>query len=443
MRIEDPDAGSIPFEPWPHIIERAEAWERGDHEVILKARQLGLSWLLAAYAVKVAKRPGSHVIIISQGQRESYKLLEKCKYINAHHADGPAPLLKESESEIQFRGGGTITALPSTKNAGRGTSAAALVIVDEAAFHPWAAANYKAYYPAMRDRGQLIVVSTANGASGFFHSLFKGAEARNLKPVFVPWHARPDRQLGDVALRRDVPSSVWLAESQAGFDGMPGTFTQEYPETADEAFVAHSGLVYGVDSDGVRIFHPEQNVKPAPFRWQDAKWRLFAVDPGGRDPTAIVPIGIANDERMHQFGEWCQPGTPSPQVIAEWLQQFHAVAPFDLGWADGEPMVGALRDYGFNVFPAIKDKALGVARTAMVLKSRRLTMGPGCTQSIHQFQSYYFKVRPEGSTSDVAFETTTPAEHHADIPDCVRYIVMGTFEGMPRTVRAPRPVVIR
>ena len=304
VRITDAHKGIIPFETWPHLLELAAQWETGESQVVVKARQLGVSWLLAAYALWTAMyQDGAMVLELSQGQAEAYELLGKARSIWEHLptddrnevGDGVpmrVPLDTDSAGELGFRGGGRILALPATQRAGRSYTAT-LVIADEAAFHPWAQQNYVAYRPTIEAGGQLLMVSTAKGAAGFFHDMYWASE-RGETPYrarFIPWHARPGRD------------AVWLERERSSFKGLPGEFAQEYPATAAEVFVAHSGLVYGMDTSGVAIFDRARNVKPATTEWRDYKWRLGGADPGGQDPTAVLAVGVTEQEHVHVQSE--------------------------------------------------------------------------------------------------------------------------------------------
>lgn len=294
--ITDANRGVIPMELWPHLVERAEAWERGESEVVLKARQLGISWLLAAYALWVAMyRPGSTVLELSQGQAEAYELLGKSRSI---HDSLPValrvPIATDSAGELAFSGGGRVLALPATQRAGRGYTAT-LVIADEAAFHPWAAANYAAYKPTIDGGGQFLMVSTANGPSGFFHDLYWASE-RGETPynaVFIPWWARPHRD------------EAWLERERQAFEGLPAEFDQEYPDTPEAAFVTQSGSIFA----DVTFRRVQAEMLPPMQRvvvWVDPA----VTDTDRSDSQAIQVDGLGANGVIYRLWSWERRASP-------------------------------------------------------------------------------------------------------------------------------------
>lgn len=241
-RLLDRDRGVVPFEDWPHIHALLDLWQSERRTVILKSRQLGVSWALALYALWTANyRPGggANVLMLSAGEREAAALLAKCKLIHAHLPDWlRLPIGKNNDSALTFPTiNSQIIALPSTKDAGRGEQAT-LTILDEFAFHEYAAESLASLIPTVGDTGRLVAVSTANGMGGAFYDLWQQAAARGFRPHFIGWDARPDRdaawlearrgELGD-SLEQEYPSEPQQAFLQSGRPVFPGVTLTEYP----------------------------------------------------------------------------------------------------------------------------------------------------------------------------------------------------------------------
>lgn len=412
--IEDAHRGVIPYELWPHIIDLAERLARGESLIILKARQLGISWLIAAYARWLAQyRPGSLVLELSQGQAEAYELLDKSRRLVAPSVGAET----DRQGELAYQGGGRIIALPATEKAGRGYTATC-VIADEAAYHPYAAANYAAYRPTLDGGGQLIVVSTANGAAGWFYDMYRSAEAGRvpLVPVFLPWHARPGRD------------ASWLERERAAFDGLPAQFGQEYPDSPDDAFTAHSGLVYGVDESGVRLFSP-QNVRDPETEWRECRWRIVGYDPGGDDPSGLIALGVDRADRMHVYGIRRLHGAQTLESVADAISRWPDT---DAVVVDAPPQsvtVSTLRALGVPAYAANKDKLFGIGLVAAALRRRDLTISHGLTELEQEFASYWWRVRKPGATGEGKLATHAGPGHHADLLDALRYAVVEAVKG--------------
>ena len=234
-----PGLGFIKWEPWPHLEELANTITSTPHLVILKSRQLGLSWFFAAYALWTAMfKPGALVLMLSQGEDEAKELLGKVRKIHSQLPEGIRPkVIKDIEEQlsVQSQGGGvdsTIMALPSTTKAGSGYTAT-LVICDEHAKHPYAATNFAALEPTINAGAQFISVSTARGPGNYFHSLYQNAKAKlsTFNPLFFHAQLRPGRD------------DAWYESTKKSYVGDSAhLFYENYPRSDTEAFVTTVGL---------------------------------------------------------------------------------------------------------------------------------------------------------------------------------------------------------
>ena len=230
------EGGVIKFEKWPHLVAVATLLSARDGVggilnrllVWLKARQIGASWLIAAYVLWVAMyRAMSEVLMFSAGEREAWKLLGKCKFIWEH-----LPVLMRvkidgqwNKGDVKFVNGSTMEALPSTEGAGR-MYTATVVWMDEGDYHPYLEANFAAVKPTIDAGGQLILLSTSNyeNVGGVFKTVYIGAPGNRWMKIFYGWKARPDR---DADFRERL-----LKESPD-----PARVVNEYPETEEEALM--------------------------------------------------------------------------------------------------------------------------------------------------------------------------------------------------------------
>jgi hypothetical protein len=248
-----PGRGVIPFEKWPHLVETIDILDDERLLVILKARQVGISWLLAAYALWTAiYHRGAVVLELSQTEKVATALLGKCKTIlsllppHLQTQVGQDSLTEMSFPDMQSK----ITALPSTESAGR-SETATLVIQDEADYHAYLEANYAAVKPTIDAGGQLIMASTSNKrvATSLFKELYRGAPENGWKGQFIGWSARPGRDDGWLqGIRDNVPATL---------DMNPDLYMeQEYPATADEA-LAPSRVLSAFDPDILKLMQDD------------------------------------------------------------------------------------------------------------------------------------------------------------------------------------------
>jgi hypothetical protein len=223
--ISDPLRGAVRFEHWNHLIETLRAFEKDNLVIILKARQIGISWLLAAYALWVIlTKPAANVLLISKGEREATELLAKCRFIYSHLPDWLRPELSfDSATMLGIKVmESKCVALPSTEAAGR-SEAATLVICDEWDYHQAAEANFGALKPTIDAGGKLLGVSTVNKQQpdSFFKKIIREVITNHFRLLFYGWNVRPNRD------------NDWYEKQKSEYPDY--LLEQEYPGSLEEA----------------------------------------------------------------------------------------------------------------------------------------------------------------------------------------------------------------
>ena len=220
----------IPFRLWPAQRAVLQAICENDLLSILKARQLGLSWLVLGYALwLILFRPGSQVLMFSRRDDEAQELLQRLKGMHEHLP----PFLKaetgaDNDHEFELPILGSVAkSFPTTKNSGRSYTAT-MVIIDEADFILWLKQLITAVKPTIDAGGQLIMISTADKEQpqSEFKRIWRAGRSKlnRYKAVFLPWWARPSR------------TAEWYAGQKQ--DYVQDDLWQEYPETPEQA-LAH------------------------------------------------------------------------------------------------------------------------------------------------------------------------------------------------------------
>lgn len=223
--------GVMPFHLWPAQRDLLADLHSERLVLILKARQLGITWLVCADALYRCLHQAQRLeLIFSIGQDEANEMMRR---IQAMYDRLPADIrntlpavTKRNTEEIVWANGSRIQSLPSRKSAGSGYTASR-VILDEFAKNTNAAALYIAVKPTIDGGGAMVILSTANGAANLFHDMVTKARAGLNRFVFrfLPWFVRPGRD------------AAWYAAVEA--DAVDSSLMkQEYPATPDEAFEA-------------------------------------------------------------------------------------------------------------------------------------------------------------------------------------------------------------
>jgi hypothetical protein len=234
--LTDPEAG------WYWQREVLDSWIEHPLNLVLKARQIGITWLAAGYALwKLLTKPGTRALIVSINEDEAIKVVNRLfdMFLSLpEHLRFEAELTKPSRGarpstliELTFPDGriSSVVGLPSTRRAGHGETAT-LVLLDEYARHEYARESWKAVFATADNGGQIVVISTANGVSNeqtgegnFFHHLWVNAEEYGIQEQFLPWDKHPDRD------------EEWYARNARGLP--PADRAEQFPRTPEDAFI--------------------------------------------------------------------------------------------------------------------------------------------------------------------------------------------------------------
>ena len=234
--IRHPERGRIQFAMFEAQIETVESWLNNRYSLILKARQIGFSTLVATFCFWQASfYPDRPILMLSRTEREAIKLLQKAKYGRQFMPEwmqfraGP---YNATQTKMEFANGSYIESLPSASDPARGESAY-LVVVDELAFLQNSEEAWGAIEPVADVGGRVIMLSTANGEGNLFHRLWVGATtgANRFAPLFFPWSANGRSVDWYEAKAADTPD--WL-------------MAQEYPDNPDDAFLRSGRPVFNL-----------------------------------------------------------------------------------------------------------------------------------------------------------------------------------------------------
>lgn len=238
--IEPPVGKPQPFELWDAQIDVLNVLSNETRVYVLKARRLGLSWLVLHYALWLAgfdlENEHARVLFLSKNQGDAGKMLDRVKRIHARLPEFLRPSIGDSDSATTFDiRSASILSLPATPSAAR-QETATFVVLDEFAFvqNGKAADIWTAVQPTIEGGGKLAVVSTGQGTTGdgaTFADLWLKAHAGESSGVaiFLPWDVRPDR------------TREWLDEERKNYEG-DDEFDAEYPSKPEQALAGNRSI---------------------------------------------------------------------------------------------------------------------------------------------------------------------------------------------------------
>ncbi|MBR0081558.1 MAG: hypothetical protein IJP98_02325 [Clostridia bacterium] len=239
VKIEDKDAPGIivPFRLWEAQKKALYSINENRLNIILKARQLGITWLVLAYAVWCMLQAGITVVALSRTETEAKELVRRVSVI-LNHMRGicrekewggmtwsstalSVTMTNPDEPESTFQ------AFASTPGAGRSFTAN-LIILDEWAFQQFADKIWVSAYPTVSrpTSGKVIGLSTIKRGT-LFEKIW--TEVEDFNRIFIPWSADPRRTPEWYERQKRVLGEKVLAE---------------FPATPEEAFTVVGGVFF-------------------------------------------------------------------------------------------------------------------------------------------------------------------------------------------------------
>ena len=197
LKIQHPIRGLIPFETFPFQDDCVEEFLENRFNIVLKSRQLGLSTLVAAYAVWMAIfQKEKNILIIATKLTVAQNFIIKVKTMIRSLPKWMvlADVVENNKQKIRFSHGSQIQAIPTSEDAGR-SEALSLLIIDEAAFVRNFDTIWTGIYPTISTGGRVIILSSPNGVGGQYHKLYVDAEAglNEFNAINLPWNVHPER----------------------------------------------------------------------------------------------------------------------------------------------------------------------------------------------------------------------------------------------------------
>ena len=247
VHIECPEADELlqPFHLWPLQRPALLAMATRPRVMVLKARQLGMTWLALAEASRLMLcTPGRRVVCISRAEDEARELIRRLGVIFGAMTpliapergapegwQGPVFRRTKLELTVRFPWGepSTCRAFATSPGAARGFTAD-LILLDEWAFQPSDTDVWSSLLPLVNrpGGGRVIGLSTIRRGS-LFERLYRDPDC-GFEKLFLPWQADPSRDEG------------WYTATLAAL-GEDRT-AQEYPASPAEALSIRGGSYF-------------------------------------------------------------------------------------------------------------------------------------------------------------------------------------------------------
>jgi hypothetical protein len=328
----------IPFRLWADQAGTLDAINLHRLVIILKARQLGLTWLVLGFALWLLLFfPAATILLFSRRDDEAVDLLKtrlRGMYDRLPDWLKVRGFVVDNDHELHLSNGSRALAFPTTAG---DSYTATLVIVDEADLLPDLDRLIRAVKPTVDAGGKMILLSRSDKSrpQSPFKRIYNSAKAKLTEwfPVFLPWTARPDR------------NEAWYESQKADILHRTGSLDdlhEQYPATDAEAlaprsldkrlapawlhqcFVEKQPLT-DLPSDAPSIPGLEIYALPVKGDWTIASHSyVIGVDPAEGNPTsddsALTVLDLFTGEEVAALAGKFQPSTLAAYAdeIAQW-----------------------------------------------------------------------------------------------------------------------------
>jgi len=289
-----------------NTAQRAFERRRGQRNIVLKARQMGLTtWAAARFFLKTITQPGTLTLEVAHSQEsaeEIFRIVHRfVDWLPEELREGP---LKTSQANVrqivfpeldaQYR---VVSA--GDRNAGRGLTVQNLHCSELARWPGDPAETLAGLQAAMSPGAELILESTPDGVGGCFHEEWQKAGETGMVRHFFPWWIEQRYRADEVDEEsltdeeRTLMALHGLDREQIGYRrriraNFRGLAAQEYAEDEQSCFLASGDSVFELGAIDERLAEApapverrrngELEVWLPPMKGKDY---LVAVDPAG------------------------------------------------------------------------------------------------------------------------------------------------------------------
>jgi uncharacterized protein Usg len=323
---------------------------RGQRNIVLKARQLGLTtWTAARFFLKTITHPGTLTLQVAHSREsaeEIFRIVHRfLEWMPDELRDGPLQTSRANARQIvfpaidsQYR---VVTA--GDRNAGRGLTVQNLHCSELARWGKNPAEILGGLRAALAPGAEEILESTPEGVGGCFYQEWQTAPETGMVRHFYPWwleeryrgEAVADAELTDderALMKReglDAAQIGFRRQVQASFRGLA---RQEYAEDAERCFLASGDSVFELDAIEARMADATEGISRRNGQvlvWLppiDGRRYIVAADPAGGgsegDYSAAQVVDVGTGLQCAEFAAHVG-GLELAQLLVELAREYN------------------------------------------------------------------------------------------------------------------------
>ena len=414
LQIEDKDHEGlmIPFELWPAQEFSLYSIIDNKYNIILKARQIGFTWLVLAFIMHdLVFNIGHSAMAISKTEEDGFELVRRFGVLATDACKAMLARLEiriecVNKSEVRVAKGkiaSRFMCFPASSDAARSFTGN-ILFFDEFAFAKNAAALWTGAQATINrpGGGKVIILSTM--LRGTKYEEIWNDKENGFNRIFLGCFSDPRRTM------------AWYRETER-VQGKK--IKQEYPRTAAEALENLEGIFF-------EEFERERHVCP-PFAIP-AHWRIYSSMDFGLDMLAHYKYAIDEDGNVYVFHEIYRSGLTIPEASAliraadskdgaGWLIPEERLAPPDLFRVtaeNGQSQADVFYSNGLSLIKVSNDREAGWLAVKSLLRTGKLKIFSTCPNLIRTLSQISVDEKKAGDCKKDPHELT-----HA--PDALRY----------------------
>lgn len=197
VKVAHPMKGLIPFNLYPFQEKCVDDFKNHRFNIILKARQLGMSTSTAAYITWLLLfHRNKNVVVMATKLSTASNLVKKVKLAMKSLPEWMviSRIIIDNRNSFELDNGSQVKSISTSGDAGR-SEALSLLVIDEAAIIDGLDYLWAGLYPTLSTGGDCIVLSTPKGVGNMFHKLYTEAEQEinDFNPIKLTWDVHPER----------------------------------------------------------------------------------------------------------------------------------------------------------------------------------------------------------------------------------------------------------
>ncbi|MDP3986715.1 MAG: terminase family protein [Nanoarchaeota archaeon] len=165
--------------------------------VVLKARQLGVSTIIAGYCTwLVLFHRSKNILVVATKLDTSVGVVRKAKamYKSIPNWLKISDLVVDNRNSFELGNASIMKGVATSEDVGR-SEALSLLVIDEAAHIPGLEDLWTGLYSTLSTGGKCVMASTPNGAQGHFYKTYVESETKenDFHASIYPWDVHPER----------------------------------------------------------------------------------------------------------------------------------------------------------------------------------------------------------------------------------------------------------